>query len=321
MKKLLLFFVFLAFLAVSCQQAAQAPTQSPTQNESKALPVAFKNDAAPVKLGKYWYQGKAELNKYELQQNRYDAVHSGEAIAIFVTEDFLTDKQVKNDNYNDPNSTPILKLNLIKRFTTGLYDYSIMSSAFTPTKVQDIPQTLKVTTSTQDWCGHTFMQFNYEDGKYKSTLHSYFEAEGDREEMLDYAILEDELMNRIRIAPDALPTGKLQIIPSATILRLKHLPAQAVEASASLGNYKGKDFAGDNLKVYRVNFPVMNRTLEIVFQNKAPYIIEGWTDTYPSAFDRKARTTIAKRTKTILSPYWQKNDPKDEVLRASLELQ
>jgi hypothetical protein len=321
MKKILLFLPLLAFLAVSCQHAAQSPTTPSSSSQAKAVPAAFKNDAAPAGLGKYWYQGKAEINKYDLQQNRYNAVHQGEAIAIFVTEDFLTDKQVKNDNYNNPNSTPILKLNLIKRFTTGLYDYSIMSSTFTPTRVQDIPQTLKVTTSTQDWCGQTFMQFNYENGKYKSRTHSYFETEGDREEMLDYAILEDELMNRIRIAPDALPTGKIRIIPSATILRLRHMPTQAVEASASINDYSGKDFSGENLKVYSVNFPALNRVLEIVFQHEAPYLIEGWTDTYPSAFDRKARTTIAKRNKTILSPYWQKNAPEDEALRASLELQ
>ena len=32
-------------------------------------------------------------------------------------------------------------------------------------------------------------------------------------------------------------------------------------------DYKGKDFSGENLKVYSVNFPMLNRVLEIVFQN------------------------------------------------------
>ena len=49
----------------------------------------------------YWNQGKAELARYELQQVRYGEIHQGDAVLIFVTEDFLKDKQVKYD-YGKP---------------------------------------------------------------------------------------------------------------------------------------------------------------------------------------------------------------------------
>ena len=45
----------------------------------------------------YWYQGKAEINVFDLQQSRYGEVRAGKAVLIFVTEDFSKSKQVKLD--------------------------------------------------------------------------------------------------------------------------------------------------------------------------------------------------------------------------------
>lgn len=318
----LIILLFLPFLIWSCQDASSEVLGNASAQLSNAKPqaAAIKTPERDFKLGDYWYQGKAELSRYELKQNRYDALHPGEAVTIFVTEDFLTDKQVKNDQYTSQNSTPILKLNMVKRFTTGLYDYSMMTSVFTPTKLKKIPQTLKVSFSSQDWCGHAYMQLNYGDGAYKSTLHSYFEGEADKVTDFDYALLEDEIMSRIRMNPEMLPLGKMQLLPSAATLRLLHLPAQAVEVSASMDAYTGTDIEGENLKAYTITFPGLKRTLEIVFQSEEPYIIEGWTDAYPSMFDKKVRKTVAQRKETIMSPYWQKNSPEDAEMRAKLGL-
>ena len=46
-------------------------------------------------LDSYWYQGKAEISSYELEQVRYGQKHLGDAVLIFVTEDFSKTKQVK----------------------------------------------------------------------------------------------------------------------------------------------------------------------------------------------------------------------------------
>ncbi|MEL7426541.1 MAG: hypothetical protein AAFN81_26350 [Bacteroidota bacterium] len=122
----LLSFVFLSLL-VSCSapssdgdaaeaQAVQASMT--TTMTTQADPGPFANTVQG--LDKYWYQGLGELNTYELEQNRYQGIHKGQLLLIFVSEDFLTDKQVKNDRYQNPNSTKILKTNSITRFTTGL---------------------------------------------------------------------------------------------------------------------------------------------------------------------------------------------------------
>ena len=59
----------------------------------------------------YWYAGKAEITRYELQQARYGELRKGDAVLIFVTEDFLTDKQVKYEFGDSGKATSVLKLN------------------------------------------------------------------------------------------------------------------------------------------------------------------------------------------------------------------
>ncbi|MCA9563537.1 MAG: hypothetical protein KC561_08610, partial [Myxococcales bacterium] len=76
----------------------------------------------------YWYQGLAELNRYSLQQSRYGEIHEGEAVLIFVTEDFDTELQVKWDHGNRDNVVSVLKTNAYRRFYTGLYPYTMMTS-------------------------------------------------------------------------------------------------------------------------------------------------------------------------------------------------
>ncbi|MCB0568710.1 MAG: hypothetical protein KDC66_03055 [Phaeodactylibacter sp.] len=133
-------------------------------------------------------------------------------------------------------------------------------------------------------------------------------------------VQEDELFNRIRMGPNGLPTGQIDVLPSTVLLRLQHLPLKATKAEATLSAYEGSDFGGGNLRAYTLKFPELKRELQIVFQTEEPYLIEGWTDTYPSMSDRKMRTTIARRTKTIREKYWQEHALEDTSLRQELGL-
>lgn len=299
------FAVVVLAVLLGCSAPATKDSGSMVKESAPSQPSLFAS--AGDKVDKYWYQGKGELNVYSLQQNRYQDIHPGQALLIFVTEDFLADQQVKNDNYRQSNSTPILKLNAISRFTTGLYDYSLMTSVFTPLKNSRFGNTLKVTHSAQDWCGQTFSQINLREGKFKYQLRSYFENEADQETTLPATLLEDEVLNRIRMNWEALPQGNLSVVPSMNFLRLRHQAFKAYPATLALRDYTGVDFKGKDLKVYTIRYPDLNRRLEIVFSTTPPYLIEGWTDTYPSAFDNQPRTTIAKRTSTVLETYWSQN--------------
>ncbi len=295
--------------------------QSPSAEPDTAKAVKVLNTTAPTdKLSDYWYQGKAEITSYSLLQNRYKDVHPGSAVLVFVTEDFLTDKQVKNDNYTNPNSIPILKMNRVEAFPTGLYDYHIMTSTFTPAEPAVNPNTLKVTNSTTEWCGQVFTQLNYNKGYYKSQSFSYFENEGDQSTKVKAALLEDEILNRIRMNPQALPTGKVDMLPSTTYIRLTHKPFEKVTATNTMAAYEGDEFEGEELMVYTIEYPSFDRVLEIVFEREAPYEIAGWKDTYPSMFDRQPRSSIAKRKKSLMNAYWSKNSLSDMALRAELGL-
>ena len=46
-------------------------------------------------FGSYWYQGKAEINTYALEQFRYGEKREAEAVIIFVTKDISREKQEK----------------------------------------------------------------------------------------------------------------------------------------------------------------------------------------------------------------------------------
>lgn len=283
-----------------------------------AMIARFRSDS--LGPSNYWYQGKAELSRYQLSYNRYRELHPGEAVLIFVTEDFLTDRQVKSEAGKTKKSVPILKLNALERFTTGIYDYSLMTSVFAPVALEQYPHALKVTNSNQDWCGQTWMQINQRNQAYQLSSRSYFEKEGDEDFNLPLTWLEHELWTRLRLHPRNLPLGSISIIPSLAYLRLAHRPVKAYPATATLEPYAGTAFSGADLQAYTVHFPDLKRTLTIVFTAQFPYRIEGWLDTHPSLFDQTLRTTVAQRSATELVPYWQKNSTADQPWRDTLGL-
>lgn len=306
MRMVAYFSFFLILLLLACEPhegkdtLASASVKRSEQPSARSLFFGTPSD--------YWYQGKAEVNTYDLQQARYGELHPGEVVLLFVTEDFLTDKQVKNDTYRSEASTPIFKTNKLSRFTTGLYDYSMMSSVFTPTKTDEFPHTLKVSSSVQDWCGQNFAQINYQNGQqWNSQLRSYFEQEGDQDQLVEAAWLEDELMNRLRIDPSALPLGEQQVLPALWYLQLMHKPFESVAAKASLADYTGTEFEGEQLQQYSLSYPSLDRELLIVFEAAAPYKILGWLDSYPSRGQQLQ--SVAKLRKSELLPYWEMNSP------------
>lgn len=268
----------------------------------------------------YWYGGMAEITSYKLEQARYGELHEGYSVLVFVTEDFSVSKRVKlEDTKNaEEEGVKVLKLNRIKKFDTGIYSYSMMDSVFTPVKTGEYPNSLKVSSSSQDWCGHTFVQLNINDIGYEVQAFSYFESEGDRKFNLENEILEDELWSRIRLDPRSLPLGKIRIIPAAMASRLTHRDLKVETAQATLT--KNKD--DSDLLNYRLVYDDSGRSIVIMFNKFFPYEIQGWEETYKSGFGGNAKTLTTKATKnkTLISNYWNKNSPEDLALRKELGL-
>ncbi|MDT0555007.1 septum formation inhibitor Maf [Patiriisocius hiemis] len=259
-------------------------------------------------FNEYWYAGNAEITSYKLSQERYGELREGNAVTIFVTEDFVPKKQVKADSPSEEN-IPVLKLNRTKKFLTGIYPYSIMTSTFSP--VASTENALKVTNSVQEWCGQVFMQLNNKS-EYEINSYSYFESEGDQSLQLKKDWLEDEIWSLIRIHPEELPTGDIMMIPSFESIRLRHKEIKAYTAFANLKQ-------GDSISSYSLNYPNLQRELKIYFQSEFPYQIEKWEE-INGANNTESLKTTATRLKTIKTAYWRQNNNKDVVLRDSLGL-
>ena len=135
--------IFAVLSLAACRQQPPAVSEEATES-GEALP-----DPRPVspEFKKYWYAGVAELTSYSLSQARYGELHDGHAVLVYVTEPFDPVGQVKADR-PDSTSVSVLKLNRSKKFLTGIYPYSIMSSIFYP--VADNQHALKLSTSVQE---------------------------------------------------------------------------------------------------------------------------------------------------------------------------
>ena len=269
----------------------------------------------------YWYTQGAEISRYELTQARYGELHKGHAILLYVTEKLRSDTQVKADDPSEAD-LPVLKLNAQRKFYTGIYPYSVMTSVFSPVAAEACAEPVKITTSAQEWCGQVYLQMNLRDDTYAVTAHSYFEQEGDQSFTVPRTYSEDGLFNLVRIAPDQLPTGTFDLIPDTLHSRLMHQPLKANVATGSLGEEQGLSLEGNPLASYTLQIPHQQRTLKIVFARDFPHRIERWEDTYPSlpfAGD-KLLTTTAVRTHTIMNEYWNHNANGDRALLDQLGL-
>lgn len=306
MKKRLLYLLIFPFLSLySCEGQAQKESNQ------------FKNQFNE-KFRKYWYNGEAELNTYHLKQVRYGEEREGEAVLVFVTEDFLTTKQVKKESNTSADATSVLKLNFIRKFPTGIYDYSMLTSTFSPINQKKFVFPIKSTSSSQEWCGHSWLQFNLKADNYKYQSFSYFESEADEDNTIKKGLLEDGLWNQIRINDELIPTGELEIVPSFHYLRFAHKEIMPYSATIKKGDYLLDDMGSKKLKEIVVTYPGLERKLQIIYEAEFPNQIIGWKETRNSW--GKLMTTTATLKGQLNGPYWNQNSNSDTHLRDSLNL-
>ena len=262
----------------------------------------------------YWFSGKAEINAFKLDQARYGENHPGEAVLIFVTEDFSKKKLVKLDFPEEAGRDKIrvLKMNFTKNFITGIYPYSMMLSVFTPVNRKDYPNSLKVTMSSQEWCGQRFTQINEARNQFSVTNHSYFESDGDAIYSLEKMWLEDEVWNMIRMGPEQLPIGEFEMIPGLFFSGLNHNPLQTEKMLGGLE-------ARDGNWVYILRALGYERKLEIEFEQKFPFKILGWVESFHDGKGNSMKTS-AVLEKSLYIDYWTKNKNEFQFLRDSLNL-
>src|SRR5262245_50024008 len=156
----------------------------------------FASDAA---FEAHWRDGKAELNGYRYTVHRYGHPREGRAVAIYVTEPFSRSRHVKLD---DPAKTPgdvldVLKLNLVRDFQTGIYDYHTEMSLFVNTS-DFLP--VKLAFSSSEWCGQVYEELSFSGASLTQRIASYFEGESGEHTLVipKNGVLEDDLFVLLR---------------------------------------------------------------------------------------------------------------------------
>ena len=277
----------------------------------------------PTDFRSYWYRGLAEMNRFEVKQSRYGELHDGEWVVIFVTEDFLTDKQVKHEFGPKTNAVPAMKMLNYRRFWTGIYPYNITTAAILPVKDKALS---KLTFTETEWCGQVFAQLNKRGGGFDVESRSYFQAEGDRDFKLAGIVTEDELWTRLRLDPASLPLGDFEAIPSLTYLRLNHQEMKAYSASAKIKSDLSPAFLkGAKVNVYTITFKDLGRSMSLYYEPTFPYRVVGFEEVAPALFNPnggapQTMTTTGVLAESIMLDYWAKHSKDDAGYRKSFGL-
>jgi hypothetical protein len=280
---------------------------------------------APARADEFWTHwgdGKAELSGFALTQPRYGHLRQGTAVMIFVTEDFVESTRVKAEKEHPKSDVhPVLKLNVVRDFQTGIYDYNVMTSTFARTEFKpDAPWPVdKTSFSSQEWCGHVFMQWIPRNGRLEGVVHSYFDGEEGAPTLPlpPGGVLEDEVPILVRGLRGAwLPRGQsktVPFLPSQLQARLSHKPSAWGEAvithapaSTKLKTVLG-EVEADTYTVAQTGGDTVTWTVETA----APHHILAWSSTSGEA---------GRLTGTARLPYWQMNGPGGEAALKQLGL-
>ncbi|MBK9167994.1 MAG: hypothetical protein IPM24_11070 [Bryobacterales bacterium] len=232
--------VVLALFLAACgsEPAPPPPSASVGQPGGPAFDSAF---------WQVWGDGLAEVAAYDLIQPRYKAPRAGVAVTIFVSEPFSNSVRVKADPGAHPpeDEFPVMKLNFLKDYQTGVYRYTEMQSSFValkPVNARPSGSLTKVSFSSQEWCGHVFSQLLLDPASIRLMSHSYFDGEADENRVLEYpadGVTEDSLMHWARgMAWPVVEPGETRTVPLLTSLataRETHSPVAWGQVRLSRG--------------------------------------------------------------------------------------
>ncbi|MEE2901476.1 MAG: hypothetical protein VYC39_04070 [Myxococcota bacterium] len=260
----------------------------------------------------HWEDGKAELSGYTLTQPRYGQLRTGTAVHIFVKEDFSEKAKVKADYVRSAkDQVPIIKLNFIKKFPTGIYDYNLMTSVFAPFGSRQglrAGMPIKVSYAQQEWCGSLYDELKTESSGIQLDRHTYFDRDELKMKSLPHqknGIMVDELPFLVRQFPvPYLQPGEskdVRFLPSYERARLLHTPHTWMNGSFS------RSKTASTLKVPAGQFQVETWTAKLGGNEIYRYFVEQAFPHRIIAWDGPQGERAELKGNTRL-PYWQLNN-------------
>lgn len=265
-----------------------------------------------------WYDGQAEVAGYTWKGMRYGELRTGEAVAIFVTENVDAETHVKLDDPSKGGVT-VLKLNLVRDFQTGLYDYDTTTSVFAEVGAF---RPLRVTFASQEWCGHVHEVLDV-GKKLALDVQSYFEGESVETTlaMKDGALLGDHLfvwLRGLRGAPLAPgETKELPYLADGFERRLRHAQAdwQSVKITRAAASASEAVPAGTFPAVVYTLATGDGRSGRVAFEEAYPHRLLSWSWQRGAELLDSGTLTGSQRRK-----YWELHAEGQGALRAELGL-
>ena len=229
---------------------------------------------------------------------------------IFVTEPFTVDPRVKADGPNAKRSDvfQVMKLNLVRDFPTGIYDYNTMTSTFVglePFAGLPAGATAKVTFSSQEWCGQVWEQLVFHPRQIEIVSHSYFGAEADQAatiERQESLWTEDQIFHWARgFALPGAAEEQVRMLPTLLEARLTHQPLEPrrVDLRKGLRQETIEVPAGTFESTVHQATAAGGTTWTFWIETAPPHRIIKWT----TSTGETARLKGSARL-----PYWQMND-------------
>lgn len=271
----------------------------------------------------WWGDGRAELSSYKTKTQRYGELREGYAVLVFVTEEISRKTRIKVESEAIPagERVPVMKLNHVVKFPTGIYDYSLLTSIFSSIESEfgrPAFEPLKISFSAQEWCGHVFQMLIPQRDQVELTLHSYFQSEGDQKRTIKLpanAAFEDNFPIWIReLKGEVLAAGQrrtLQILPSAWASRSGHQHLEFQAGAIIKEEGEAVKLGEGNTPSWRWTWQVGNRTETYWVEKAYPHRILKW---------QSSDGGEGELIKTLRLPYWQLHDNDDLAYREQLEI-
>lgn len=250
-----------------------------------------------------WDDGYAEISAYEAVEIRYEQPRPYTEYLIAVKEPFSRRLLVKADPGHDPADVfPVLKMNRILHYQTGIYSYNQMLSVFFD--VQDM-RPVKWTLTHSEWCGNTFKQFTRRERQARLETHTYWDGDADQTFEVAFdgdTVFYDQLAVWLRSQPLVAGLRKVKMIP--TQISSKGPRPEAREAAITIPGQEEIALAdGSRRQAVLVQVEQPDGLHRFWFDPEFPHPLLGWER--PDG--GRGRLKWSRRLR-----YWELNQPGDE---------
>jgi hypothetical protein len=266
----------------------------------------------------HWHDGRAELDGYHLTVSRYGQDREGRAVMIYVTEPFSASKLVKVEDYkkNPGDTFDVLKLNLVRDFQTGIYDYNTMVSVFSRSSNFE---PVKITFTSAEWCGNVYAELIFDQKQVEVETRSYFEDESGNRALPrpPDLVSEDNLYILLRgLRGDYLQPGEsktVDFLPGVYFRRMSHEKLEITKAQLSRRkNTERVEVPAGQFEVILYDVSCEGRSGVFYIESAYPHRIVRWE----LLLDVRGELTGSARLK-----YWELNREGGEKYLKELGLQ